>query len=287
MISRFLGIVYIVISSASMLVATPNVDSDIGEVIIPFQVVNGLIIIEAEVDDRAGKYVFDTGAEEMILNSKVSNSNSVFASINGDISTEEVDINILKIGNLTQKKLKAYSADLESLQSYLNLSLAGIIGTHLFAPNIINIDYHSRQITLSDNDKSPSDLDYSIDFDMTDGTPVCSIELNGNTFLFGFDSGATMHVIDDDVKNQLAHFFTDTKRDTYVTTGTGEKTIHQIVEFSEFKLGNKVLLNQEFLVQSLVAFNQSMDQDIAGVLSLNTLHSGRVVIDIRNQKIYF
>ena len=254
---------------------------------IPFEVINGMIIIQAEIDDEVGNYIFDTGAEELILNKKVRSSNSMFSSINGDIATEEVKISLLRIGNLTHNTLKAYTADLASMESYLNIPLQGVIGCTLFLPRKIKIDFDRQEIILSStNDLTTGRKDY-VNFEMQDGVPVCPVTIASQKYLFGFDTGATMHVIDDNILSKLDNHFSDTGLDTYVSSGTGIKTINKIISLDKMKLGSIRLENSQFLLQDLNVFNKSMNVPIAGVLSLTALDCSNIVIDLEEMRIYF
>ena len=260
---------------------------DDSRVTIPFQVINGLIIVEAEIDDRVGNYIFDTGAEELILNKEVRSGKTLFSSINGDLATEEVNINLLKIGNLTHSRIKAYSTDLGSMESYLNISLQGVIGCSLFMPRKIKIDFDAKEIVLSTTNDLISDRISFVRFEMMDGVPVCPVDIEGRPYLFGFDTGATMHVFDQGGYDNIKDHFMDTGLDTYVTTGTGEKTVNEILSLNSFMLGNQEVHNAHFLMQDLSEFNKSMKQPISGVLSLTTLETKSIVIDLQEKRIYF
>jgi len=267
--------------------ALASFEADDSRVSIPFQVINGLIIVEAEIDDEVGNYIFDTGAEELILNKEVSSGKTMFSSINGEIATEEVDINLLRIGNLTHSKIKAYSADLGSMESYLNISLQGVIGCNLFIPRKVKIDFNSNEITLSSADDLTTGRENFVSFEMVDGVPVCPISIKGQEFLFGFDTGATMHVLDRKILSKIKESVLETGMETYVTTGTGEKTVNKIISINDFILGNKSIVNGHFLSQDLSEFNQSMESPISGVLSLTALEANDIVIDLQQKRIYF
>lgn len=261
--------------------------ADDSRVTIPFEVINGLIIVEAEIDNEVGNYIFDTGAEELILNKEEISGKTMFSSINGELATEEVDINLLRIGNLTHSRIKAYSADLGSMESYLNISLQGVIGCNLFIPRKVKIDFSSKEITLSSTDDLTSDRESFVSFEMMDGVPVCPVSIDGKNYLFGFDTGATMHVIDESVILKINESIEQTGLDTYVTSGIGEKTIHEIWAINNFVIGNSNLNNAHFLAQDLEEFNQSMERPITGVLSLTALNVDDIVIDLQRLRIYF
>lgn len=271
-------LVFNVLSASSM---------DDSRIVIPFQVINGLIIVEAEIDNQVGNYIFDTGAEELILNREARSGKTLFSSINGDLATEEVDVNLLKIGNLTHSMIKAYSTDLGSMESYLNISLHGVIGCSIFIPRKVKIDFDTNEITLSSADDLATSRTPFVSFEMVDGTPVCPIDVNGQMYLFGFDTGATMHVFDQSLYFQTKENFEDTGLDTYVSTGTGEKTVNKIMSLNSFLLGNQDIKDTHFLIQDLTAFNESMKQPISGVLSLTALDSDSIIIDLENKRIYF
>lgn len=255
--------------------------------VIPFQLINGLIVIQAELDNELGNYIFDTGAEELILNKEAGSGKTMFSSINGDIATEEVNVNLLKIGNLTHSKIKAFSTDLQSIESYLNISIQGIIGFNLFIPQKVMIDYKAKEITLYSAKEDVKVSKRYVPFKLQDGVLVCNLSIQGKEYLFGFDTGATINVIDESVFHLIADSFIDHNEESYVTTGTGEKTIHKIVNLSTFNLGTASFNDSKFLIQSMEVFNESMDQAIQGVLSLSSLPSEVIIIDVQSKRIYF
>ena len=261
--------------------------ADDSRVSIPFQLINGLIIVEAEIDDVVGNYIFDTGAEELILNKEVGSGKTMFSSISGEIATEEVYINLLRIGNLTHSKVRAYSTDLGSMESYLNMPLQGVIGCNLFVPRKVKIDFTNNQIIMSSQDDLTDDKSNFVSFEMLDGVPVCPVEINEQQFLFGFDTGASMHVLDKNVMNALKTSITDTGLDSYVSTGTGKKTVNKIFEVDEMTFGSDTFDKAHFLIQDLNEFNQSMEQPISGVLSITALAKSDIVIDLQQKRIYF
>ena len=79
----------------------------------------------------------------------------------------------------------------------------------------------------------------------------------------------------------------ETGLDTYVTTGTGEKTVNKIFALDQFDMGNTIIKSAHFLSQDLEVFNQSMERPISGVLSLTALQSDDIVIDLQAKRIYF
>lgn len=254
---------------------------------IPFEQVNGLIIINATLEDIQGKFIFDTGAEEFIVNEATHSSDVIFSSIAGDIPSTEIDVDKMEIGTLIHEDIKAYSADLQTIEQFLRLPIRGIIGCKLFLPRLVKIDYEMGVITASEQgDFGVSQLS-EIKFEMKDGVPVCPLEINGQTYWFGFDSGATIHVLDERLLPELRHLVKQTGKESYVTTGVDQKSIQSIVALDQFTLGKRSINNSEFLVQNLELFNESMEQDISGVLSLNGLKANVVIIDLEEKRIWF
>lgn len=259
---------------------------------IPFQQINGLIVIEAELNEELGYFLFDTGAEEMIINEKVKSSDTKFSTISGDVMMKEKRYKEIKIGDIEYDNLIGYAADLNSIERYLNLPLAGVIGCKLFLPRVIHIDFCTNVIVASH--QSNIDLsDFSeIKFQMKDGVPTCRVNIAGENYHFGFDSGATIHVVDQKIADQLGHLVKQSNKESLVTTGSQDQLIHKIVVLEQFQLKTEqgymsAHTDSEFLIQDLSEFNDGMNRPMAGVLSLSSLNSDHIVIDLDKKRIWY
>lgn len=132
---------------------------------IPFQLINNLIIVPVKVNGVELNFLLDTGVEETILFSleekeevKLFNIQKIKLRGLGDQTSTEA----LKSSNntLTLSGLKSTNhvvfivIDQEfNFSSSLGIPVNGILGSHFFKKNLIEIDYHKKRIVVYNENK--------------------------------------------------------------------------------------------------------------------------------------
>ncbi len=257
---------------------------------IPFQLVKGLIILEAEVDHVYGKYIFDTGAEMIMLNSDhVKGKKAPIESLNGEVNTYETEIENFRIGNIQKKNVAAFITNLSAIESYVEMDIEGILGCNIFVPKSIYINYLTETIEVSESlikEKQIVDLHQS-PFRFESGLPIVEVSIGAAKYNFILDSGASSHFIDFHLLDIASDLFTASGiKVDIVTASTEIKTVEKVY-LDHFLLGEAITRHQLFCPKDFSAFSKNMDIKVSGIISLSQMAKNQVAIDLDKNLIYF
>jgi len=254
---------------------------------VPFEMVNGLVIIEAEVDGETGNYIVDSGSNEILLNSSLEKRDVIFETLTGSVEGDETGINSLRVGSMEIKNLIGFSMDLSSLESVLEKEINGILGCSIFIPNTLVFDFSKKKLSITE-DRVPLSIKEqyrSLSYEVINEIPVTKIELNNNKYAFILDSGASSHFVD--VKllldAQLAFTPNGTSKKIYTAEGIPENS--NLYSCRELALEDD--LPFEAYTKDFSDISSSMEMPIHGLISLNKIAKDKVYFDIKSKKVFF
>ena len=162
---------------------------------IPFKLVDHLIVVEAELLNKKGNFIIDTGSETLILNSghfpnmyaknrKYKETSGVLEAI--DYSYEK-QVKEFVLQNFRLENKSSDVIDLSHIEHSKKIKLLGIIGYNILKDYEIFVDMHLNQITLTKVDAFGNKLDKhvylekivdSIDFKLKKHTIVLNSTIN-------------------------------------------------------------------------------------------------------------
>jgi len=195
---------------------------------IPFKLIGHLIVIEADVYNKKGNFIIDTGSENLLLNKvhftkhRGRAARSGYAGVNGQV--DQVRIRWLKkmlFNDFSIDNIKANSVNLSHIEKSKNMQLYGIIGYKVLKDYELFIDFYLKQITLSKINKKGNKIDKlpylekindSLSFILKKHTIVLKSYVNGQELNFGLDSGAEINMLHTRVPKKVLEKFTIDKR---------------------------------------------------------------------------
>ena len=260
------------------------------EINVPFKLVKGLIIVEAEFNSQTGNFIFDTGAEDLLLDLEYTSGEKVeFSSLNGTITTFRTEVENVTVGAMKKKKVDAYITNLTAIESFLGMEIDGILGCSFFIPNSVIIDFHKGQLRISEKeivDDNMWQFD-RVDFKFSSGITTVQVKINEVPYTFCLDSGATSHFVDDKVVSNHPQLFNPTGETVdIVTASTFTEPVNK-VSASSFILGTKEHESAIFCPKDFTDFNRNTDKEISGIISLTKLSKRYLAIDLKNNRIYY
>lgn len=257
---------------------------------IPFKLAGGLIIVNAQINDTNGNFIIDTGSSDIIINQqeKTNSKNQTISTLGQDENIGEKHIESLSIGSVNLNNIKVLSADLESVEKYVKMSIEGIIGTKTFFPNSIEIDYNLNVMTISQEEVAEhlSEDMYVTSFKMNNEVPVIKIMIAGKAYNFILDSGATTHFIDNKVVGTLDTVFVDALKEVNITTTFSSENKAKVNYANKIFIGDKEYKETRFLAMSFDSLNKMSDIEIHGLISMRAL-SNRIILDLKQKEILF
>jgi predicted aspartyl protease len=199
----------------------------INTVIVPFELVDGLMVIKAKINnDTEENFIIDTGANGLVLNKKyyssISKPNTEGLGLNGPI--EEIGnaaIDTTSIDELVFFDLNADVVDLSSIEQKKKLKINGLIGYNVLRNFELMLNYTKRYITLSRVDNSGNILDVmphtedkvdSFDLEIAKGVPVLSVKVNKIVKKMAIDTGSEFNLLNTKNNKDVMQNFTPSKR---------------------------------------------------------------------------
>jgi hypothetical protein len=271
---------------------------------IPFKLVDHLIVIEAELLNRKGNFIIDTGSETLILNKnhfkgRPSNNNQSkqTSGVLGFIDNPlEKHLREFIIKDLVIQNAFSDVIDLSHIELSKKIHLLGIIGFDVLKDYEIFIDMYLNQITLSKVNTHGEKLDNSVyletiidsvNFKLKRHTIVLEATVNGEHLKFGLDTAAEYNQLNKKInKKALKQFFP--KRRMQLVGASG-KTIEVLAgKLYRVKLTDSIYFGpMQTILTNLNQMNNAFGTKLDGVLGYEFFRQQRTIINYKKEKLYF
>lgn len=261
--------------------------------VIPFRLVNNLIVIEANIEANTGNLILDTGSDGFFVDKRLSSASKKdagFSTLNGTQNVSSFTVKSLTVGNISKKNLEAYHTNLSHLETILSIDLAGIIGVELFNPHSLYIDFENKEIHFYK--KQPERVweknHQHADFFMLNNIPIVKIKIEGYEYHFIFDSGASVHVVDESLIKNHDQRFTKTENPvSFVTLENSEAPELYYYLLKDFTMGSTVLTDAKCLVKDFSSLQIDSGIPVHGIISMSSLNQTGIVMDFKKMKIFY
>jgi len=236
---------------------------------ISFELVDGLIIVQASYSGVSGNFVLDTGAPTVLLNQVVKEKDFDLWTPGGTSGGKEIRVNGFRFGHIQRDQIEGWAMDLSFLERKINLPIAGIVGNEIWGNQQIIIDFNNQVITFHQKgDKlkiRPDNYDVAIlPWKSNENQQrVISLELGGVERMMTFDTGAGITVLDAAISLEDSHQ-------------------------SNAKVDHITILDLPFIQSDLSSLQSSTHtEEIDGILSATSLQADIVVLDFANDRLLF
>ncbi|MEM6963936.1 MAG: aspartyl protease family protein [Bacteroidota bacterium] len=251
-----------------------------------------IILINAEVDGVAGKFILDTGSPTLMLNQKDISGKLVVGGISKNCTAQTVKVKEFKWAGISTPSVEALAFDMSKLEKTIGTKIAGLVGQRIFRDYELYIDvanqkiqlHRSRKSQLHKNNKPKSKISFSLEKHI----PVIKVKINGKKYRFGIDTGAEVNVLNQRIQKQLeeAGLLNLNQATTLQgVDGIAQKT--QAVHLTNFKIKSKNFKDYEFLMMDFSSLEKDFDLQLDGILGYPFLATHILSINYSKQKIYF
>ena len=265
--------------------------NEIPEVTVAFQIVDGLLVVEAQADGVKGRYLLDTGAPTLVLHQQENTSGDVSArGITGEVTAAAAQIDRFEWAGQIIKKPAALSLDISHLQEDLQMPLAGLIGYDVLKNAELFADVNNGQLQLFPTRKSDLHRLYTplavIPFDMAEHLPVITIQIKGRSFRMILDTGSGANLLDHGMGEWLL-------QSGYSICGTetlqglnGNIQRSDIFAVPQSSSGNFNMQDLRFSLSDMQTLSQHLGQQVDGILGFPFLKTGRFSINYQRKELY-
>ncbi len=192
-----------------------------------FELAGNLICVKAKIDGSEGNFLIDSGAPNLVLNSRYfsgDKNNSVAGmGISGTIvGADLAHVNNFEWNEFSMRDFDALNLDISHLENALDRQILGLIGFQELQNFEIIYDYQKQEMILYQLDEAGEKIsnekwkepDLMIDFTMSSHIPVLQGQIE-NVFLnLGLDTGAESNLIDAKYERYLIDNFEYSQQDT-------------------------------------------------------------------------
>lgn len=258
-----------------------------------FELIGGMIFIEANVNGKTGTFILDTGAPGVILNEKPQQKSEdlIAGGINGTVEIGEVNIQNFAWGIINLSDIQGYSLDISHLEKSFEKKIAGLIGFDVLADFELLFDYQNKQIQILPARKNELHKNnkpiQKIAFQKQGHLPVIQAKIGKKTYNFGIDTGAEVNLL-------AAHILQKLEEDVLIinasTTIQGLDNSPQSVQVGTIKntrVQDTEFPEMEYLFVDFSKINDNRETKIDGLLGFTFLEKSKVSINYKKQKIYF
>jgi len=251
---------------------------------INFDLVNGLILLEASVDHIRGKYILDTGCSFIAIDGVEGKGDIELSSTEFSATASETNLAKFELGGIKLENIEALEFDMKKIEAIVGTDIDGLIGTQAMMNYNILIDYTEMKVSFL-GDQSPqlniNSLSHTIiKSAMTthDNQSSIDVQIQDQSYTLLLDSGANISVFDYSYKKSLKHLHQKNK-----SSIVADDYIIEELSLNRVTIKDMAVLYRDL---SLLQDNRS-GQKIDGILSLTSLDADKVLFDYTNSQVIF
>ncbi|WP_179346533.1 hypothetical protein [Winogradskyella ursingii] len=271
---------------------------------IPFKVVDQLIVVEAELLDKIGNFIVDTGSETLLLNSvhfkaprkyldRGKEKNGVHQTIK---DVKEKYLKALNIKDINLAKLNADILDLSHIEKTKKINLLGIIGYSILKDFEVFIDMHLRQITLTKTDKYGERLSQkvyaetitdSVEFKLKRHTIILNAYVENKPVQFGLDTAAEYNQLNKNIDSEILKYFYP-GNPLKLTGASGKQKQVLAGKLFRVKLNDSIYFGpMKTVLTNLKQMNNAFGTHLDGILGFEFFAQKRTIINYKKRILYF
>ncbi|WP_345953648.1 retropepsin-like aspartic protease [Mucilaginibacter sp. PAMB04168] len=260
---------------------------------IPYEMIAGRIFVQASINHRKARFLFDTGAPTQLSPALAKELNSSFISgtVVSDANGNQDSLKLVRAGNITLGNITFSNipALLVTNELYNCWKIEGVIGSNLLRNAIVKIDPVKKILILTDNEKRLGlNKSYSTKLNLLrtgQSSPILKVDLNNRVNLEAeFDSGDNgFLMLSPKHMKQLDKF------SAFTVVGKGFGAVHRSI-YGLQKMDSTYRLVFPTVTVAGVTFKHAAVETIANTtprLGTTLLQYGAVTLDYKHGKFYF
>lgn len=268
----------------------------------PARVLNGLLVVVAEVDGRRGNFLLDTGAPALVLNKRefappgtettlaTAGSTGVNGKMAGMSYYRVQKFDWQGIG-FQQKEVP--TLDLTSLEKKLGgLTLLGLVGYNMLSQYAVTLDYRAGRVRLRQSalggaaTAAPALM--RVPFVLSGHLPVVAMTVDDQTFQVGVDCGAQANLLDQQYQAGLARELRKTSTAQLSGADATARTVATARLPAVRLAGPLVFRKQATVFADMAHLNQNPNRaPLQGLVGYPLLSQYRTTIDYVNKELIF
>ena len=175
--------------------------------IVPFRMIEGMMLVEASINNQLGNYIIDTGAPTLVINEQPIQSTIRGRGISQGLLTAEVEVDAFDWSGIHKEKLSAFKVDISHLEEVSGETIAGIIGYDILKEVELLMDYSNKAVQLSAvktkelYQRKPIAV---IPFTMQGHLPVIKVKIGKKKLRLALDTASESNILDDSIYKKIS-----------------------------------------------------------------------------------
>ncbi|UKB82326.1 aspartyl protease family protein [Chryseobacterium sp. MEBOG06] len=224
---------------------------------IPFELIDGKIVVSVNIKNTPHNFIFDSGAFTIIsselkdqLNEK--KSKTIFEAVDANNAKSKMEVfstDKLQISDLNIKNLNFSFADISWMSGRACKKISGIFGANMMKQKLWRIDFKSKTINVFEKSQEQSNIIAAIPFleENFTSVPKINAKIRNQNIEFIFDTGSGMGFTVnqksyDKIKDKNFLTFEGLLSQSLNSIVKGQRQVDLMeVEFNNTKLGNQII----------------------------------------------
>lgn len=255
-----------------------------------FELVRGMVVVQAEMDGKLANFILDTGSPMMILNEKSEAASATQAAgLQGSMSGDWKTINMFSWAGVRKFDMQALTTDIGALEMVTNRPIAGLIGYEFLEDFELLMDFEHQLITLvpqGGNSKMEGwVLKSQIPFTMAGHLPVIEAQIGDKKLRLGLDTGANTNLLSSASAADLdAELVTPVSNAGVLGMG-GDSFKMMAGDVVETSIGGLNFWNMRFVFSDISHLRNLVDHKVDGLLGFPFFKSGKFSVNYASQVI--
>lgn len=277
-----------------MAVPPVSKENEVNKFLAPmsFELIDGMIVVEGELNQQKGYFILDTGAPVMIVNSlKPQKTSHKAKGISKAFYVEEVQVESFAWASIEKENIEAIAMDISHLERATQRSLLGLIGYDMLKDFEVLIDYQNHTIRFFDAKNNDLHKNFrpisTVSFLIENHLPIIKVKIGDKKLYLGLDTGAEANLIDVSIKDKL-----DTMLLSPLTVEEIQgldQVIHEVETTYIRNTRVKALSfeNMKFLFTDMSHLRSNSTFQLDGLLGFPFFSQHKCSINYKKRKMYF
>ncbi len=257
-----------------------------------FELVRGIILVQAELDGELANFILDTGSPMIILNGQVTKSSEMQANtLHGSLSGEWKTIAKISWAGVQKFNIEALTLDISHLEYLTEKPIKGLIGYEFFGNYDLMLDFENEIVTLVPPNYAAITgkwkLKAELPFSLEGHIPVIEARIGDVKVRLGLDTGSGTNLLDVNRKNEIApEFLAPIENAMVVGLGSNAQEI-DAADVLETTVAEIKYWNMRYIFSDISGLTNLKENKVDGLLGYPFFESGKFTINYGRKVIGF
>ncbi len=267
-----------------------NATTYTGPTATKFELVRGMVVVQAELEGEPANFILDTGSPMMILNERENKATAIQASsLHGGMAGDWKTIETFSWAGVRKFELPALTTDIAALEMVTNRPIAGLIGYKFLEDFDLLIDFENLLISLVPQGNPAVMkgwmLKSQVPFTMAGHLPVIEVQIGDKKLRMGLDTGANTNMLNLQKSFELEQELITPVNNAGVVGMSGGSTRTYAGDVVETTIGGLNFWNMRFVFSDISHLQNLVTNGVDGLLGFPFFKSGKFSINYSTKMI--